>query len=97
MPSAPDSSFPLDAMRDAQGTITAPGYVEDRIRRPAPERCFVVPASTPVVAFGNPGVARVATLGLNPSRIEFEIKGVVTRRAGSPLRDPAIAGGHVTS
>jgi len=27
------------------------------------------------VAFGNPGLARVATLGLNPSRIEFEIKG----------------------
>jgi hypothetical protein len=29
-----------------------------------------------VVAFGNPGLARVATLGLNPSRIEFEVKGV---------------------
>lgn len=76
MPSVPDSSFPLDATRDGQGTLTVPRYVEDRIRRPAPEGCFVVPASTPVVAFGNPGVARVATLGLNPSRIEFEIKGV---------------------
>jgi len=30
-----------------------------------------VPGSTPVIAFGNPTTARVATLGLNPSRVEF--------------------------
>jgi hypothetical protein len=46
-------------------------YVEERIRRPVPPGCCVVPNSTPVVAFGNPETARVATLGLNPSRQEF--------------------------
>ena len=35
--------------------------------------------STPVVAFGNARVARVATLGLNPSCIEF------LNRAGQEL------------
>lgn len=32
--------------------------------------------STPVIAFGNPQSSTVATLGLNPSRIEFEERGV---------------------
>ncbi len=48
-----------------------PGYVEARLRREPPPGCFVVPGSTPVVAFGDPRTARVATLGLNPSRLEF--------------------------
>lgn len=47
-----------------------PRYVLDRLRRPVPENCSVVPGSTPVLCFGNPH-ARVATLGLNPSRAEF--------------------------
>jgi len=34
----------------------------------------VVEGSTPVVAFGDVLHARVATLGLNPSRIEFEVR-----------------------
>ena len=46
-------------------------YVEARIRRPAPTWGHVVSQSTPVVAFGDASVARVATLGLNPSRVEF--------------------------
>lgn len=41
------------------------------IRRTPPEGAGVVPGSTPVVAFGDPDRARVATLGLNPSRREF--------------------------
>jgi len=53
-----------------------PPYVAARIRRPPPSDCRVLPGSTPVVAFGDPHSARVATLGLNPSRIEFEVKGV---------------------
>jgi len=52
-----------------------PGYVERRIRTPRPAGCNVLASSTPVVAFGDPSTARVATLGLNPSRIEFEVDG----------------------
>jgi hypothetical protein len=63
-------------MPDASLTLSIPPYVEERIRRAPPDGCYVLPNSTPVVAFGNPHLARVATLGLNPSRIEFEIKGV---------------------
>ncbi len=48
-----------------------PRYIEERIRRPIPRGRCVVPGSTPVVAFGNCLTARVATLGLNPSRREF--------------------------
>jgi hypothetical protein len=63
-------------MPDASLALSIPPYIEERIRRAAPDGCFVLPHSTPVVAFGNPHLARVATLGLNPSRIEFEVKGV---------------------
>lgn len=48
-----------------------PPYIEARIRRPPPDWAHVVPGSTPVVAFGDARTARVATLGLNPSRVEF--------------------------
>jgi hypothetical protein len=51
-----------------------PGYIEHRIRRPAPRNAFVVPGSTPVVSFGNAQKASVATLGINPSRVEFLAK-----------------------
>ena len=40
------------------------------VRREAPV-AEVVPGSTPVVAFGDPFVATVATLGINPSLREF--------------------------
>jgi len=53
-----------------------PAYVGERIKRVPPADCDVMPTSTPVVSFGDPGGARVATLGLNPSRIEFEERGV---------------------
>ena len=48
-----------------------PDYIEQRIRRPIPADSCVVPGSTPVVAFGNARAAIVATLGLNPSKLEF--------------------------
>ena len=48
-----------------------PEYIERRIRRPIPLDSHVVAGSTPVVSFGNAHSATVATLGLNPSRVEF--------------------------
>lgn len=52
-------------------TIQVPRYIEERIRRPTPGDSHVVPGSTPVVSFGNASTATAATLGLNPSRVEF--------------------------
>jgi hypothetical protein len=51
--------------------MVIPAYIEARIRRSPPEGTCVVPGSTPVLAFGDARNAHVATLGLNPSRIEF--------------------------
>ena len=48
-----------------------PEYVEARLRRPQPEGCNVIPGSTPVVGFGDPRNAKIATIGLNPNRLEF--------------------------
>lgn len=49
-----------------------PQYVLDRICQPRPKDLSVLPHSTPVVSFGDGLNARVATLGLNPSRLEFQ-------------------------
>jgi hypothetical protein len=46
------------------------GLFDDVVRRPAPV-AEVVAGSTPVIAFGDPGAATVATLGINPSWREF--------------------------
>jgi hypothetical protein len=48
-----------------------PDYVERRLRRPPPEGCNVIPGATPVVGFGDPRNAKVASIGLNPNRLEF--------------------------
>jgi hypothetical protein len=48
-----------------------PRYIENRIRQPHPVDSCVVPGSTAVVSFGNAQISSVATLGLNPSRVEF--------------------------
>jgi len=48
-----------------------PSYIEKRIRRPA-SGSHIVTGSTPVVSFGNAQKATIATLGLNPSRLEFQ-------------------------
>ena len=48
-----------------------PDYVEERLRRRVPDGCCVVPGSTPVLSFGPTTSARIATVGLNPSRVEF--------------------------
>lgn len=51
--------------------MNLPDYISDRLRRSPPPVSHIVPGSTPVVAFGNARTATVATLGLNPSRVEF--------------------------
>ena len=43
----------------------------DRILKAPPINDYITPGSTPVVAFGDPIKARVATLGINPSSREF--------------------------
>ncbi len=50
---------------------TVPQELAERIRRPIPPDCSVVPGSLPVVAQGDPTTARVATLTVNPSKLEF--------------------------
>lgn len=47
------------------------GYLTAMVRRLPPGGAGVVPGSTPVVAFGDPARAQIATLGINPSRREF--------------------------
>jgi hypothetical protein len=42
-----------------------------RIMTAPPFQEYITPGSTPVVAFGNPMTARVATVGINPSSQEF--------------------------
>lgn len=59
-----------DAVRAKDGAKPA-GYLRSMVRRPAPEDACVVAGSTPVVSFGDPGRAEVATLGINPSKAEF--------------------------
>ena len=62
-----------------------PEYIESRIRQSPSEGLPVVPGSTPVVAFGEVRKATVATLGWNPSKVEFldrngnELKGAERR------------------
>ena len=42
-----------------------------RIMKAPPIQEYITPGSTPVVAFGNPMTAKVATVGINPSSREF--------------------------
>jgi len=51
--------------------VRLPDRVVAMVRRLPPATAPVVPGSTPVVAFGDPATAEVATLGINPSRVEF--------------------------
>ncbi len=59
---------------EAGGPNEGAGYwdrVAAMVRRDPPEDCCVVPGTTPVVAFGEPRMAEVATLAINPSSREF--------------------------
>lgn len=57
-------------------------YLTARVRQAPPANSGVLAGSTPVVAFGDLTTSRVATLGWNPSRLEF------TNRNGGFLADP---------
>lgn len=52
-------------------TSDIPEYIKSRIKQSIPLN-DVIPYSTPVISFGNPALARVATLGINPSNLEFQ-------------------------
>jgi hypothetical protein len=43
----------------------------ERIMRPVPRDAHIVPVSFPITSFGDPSSARVATLSINPSVIEY--------------------------
>lgn len=51
--------------------MVVPPEVEARVRRAMPADAGVLPGSLPVVSFGDPGTAAVATVSLNPSWLEF--------------------------
>ena len=55
----------------ARERAAVPDYVVAMVRRSPPEQSSVAPGSTPVVAFGDPTRAEIATLGINPSAREF--------------------------
>jgi hypothetical protein len=69
----------------ARSSTGLPGYLVDMVRRCPPEGAPVVDGSTPVVAFGDPSRAEVATLGINPSANEFLQSGQLLSGAGRRL------------
>ncbi len=54
---------------------SVPVEVVNHLKRPIPADLEVVPESLPVISFGDPSTARVATVSLNPSWQEFQSKG----------------------
>jgi hypothetical protein len=62
-----------------------PDHLVAMVRRLPPVDAPVVSGSTPVVAFGDPTRAEVATLGINPSRIEFAADGFLLTGADRRL------------
>lgn len=52
-------------------STSVPVEIAERLLRPAPTGCSVVPGSLPVVSFGDPTRARVVTLSTNPSKLEL--------------------------
>ena len=46
--------------------MAIPGYIRDRLLRPIPPESCVKESTWPVIANGDPGLARIATVGLNP-------------------------------
>lgn len=49
--------------------------VIERVMSPFPTISQLVSGSTPVVSFGNPGLAKIITIGINPSSNEFQVSG----------------------
>ena len=68
-------------------------YVERRITQTPPGDCCVVPGSTPVISFGDVRTARVATVGINPSFVEFSGGHIpLAARGRSLFAEPAYSG-----
>lgn len=59
----------------------------ERILEPYPQNSHIVKNSTPVIAFGNPLTARVATVGINPSSAEFLKNGKILPIGQKRLED----------
>jgi hypothetical protein len=75
------------------GPDNTPDYVLERIRRVPPPRLSIVAGSSPVIAFGDFARARVATLGLNPSKREFlDCKGAELTGANRRFETPRSLG-----
>jgi hypothetical protein len=55
----------------AGGALTIEGWQIEMAMRPAPAVANIIERSSPVLSFGDPLSADVATLGINPSRKEF--------------------------
>src|SRR5437899_2490960 len=60
-----------DMSRSQASERAIPEYAVVMVCRLPPAGAPIVPGSTPVVAFGDPARATVATLGINPSKNEF--------------------------
>ena len=58
-------------LRGLARLTTLPDFVIHRIRQAAPSGCDIIPGSTPVLSFGDPTAAWVATIGSNPGRSAF--------------------------
>ncbi len=58
------------------------GYLLSLLSEGSPVELGAIPWAAPVVAFGNPVESKVATLGLNPSNLEF------VDRFGKQLQEP---------
>ena len=79
---------------DVSSTVGLPAHVVAMVRRALPRGCGVVPGSTPVVAFGDPRSAEVATLGINPSWAEFCVGDELLTGARRRLADAPSLGLH---
>jgi hypothetical protein len=69
---APYRSDAALVIHEEESTVSTDDFLIERVRKPYPPGTPVVALSTPVVSFGNPNISRVATVGINPSRREFE-------------------------
>lgn len=76
-------------VKGRENPVSVDDFLIQRIRKPYPAGLPIVPFSTPVVSFGNPNDSQVATLGINPSRREFEtsVPGVLLTSGSKRLVD----------
>lgn len=63
--------MPEPSSADPGSPAPVPVELAERLRRPAPTGCSVVPASLAFVSFGDPTMARVLTLSTNPGKLEL--------------------------